>query len=613
MVFQRFICLLIISLAIISSSVAQRPTAQAPTEQANAPSSPEQQKAQQELERKALVLLDEVLSDAKVFRNTENRVIIKIAAADLLWPRNEARARTLFKEAANNLSELVSASDESAVADIPFLDNPVELRRALVQALARHDPQWARDLLRSTRPATTATVGRGRASGADSELQLEQSLASQIAANDPKQALEMAEQTLSKGVSYELLNTVSLLMKKDREAAARLAGKIVTKLQTENLSTNDIAFHTSLNLLRLATKSALFTQTKTDATDAPTILSQQELRDLTELIVAAVLSNSEKTYAALSLKPLLPEIEKYAPARIPQLRQKIADVERATGGRRGIDSSLREVMQSGTVEALLEAAPKAPREMRDYLYQRAATKALEQGDADRARTIINDNISDPAMRKYITAEIERQQMMQAASEGKMDQTRQMLARLRTNEERVVVLTQLALAAMAKNEKKIALALLDEARSMVSNRARNFAQLGAQFQVARGYARLDAARSLAMLEPVVEQLNELIAAGALLGGFFSEQFVKDDEIQLASMNSFLPMFTGQYAADLNAVAREDFDRTKMVADRFQRIEVRTLARLLIIQSILSPPTPANVIPPGTFMLGSEPMVIMDERP
>lgn len=613
MIFQRFIYLLIISLAIISSTVAQRPTSQAPTEQVNAPgSSPEQQKAQQELERKALILLDEVINDAKVFRNPENRVIVRVAAADLLWPRNESRARTLFKDAANSLSEITTASDDSAVADIPFMDNPVELRRALVQALARHDPQWARELLRSTRPATlTTTVTRGR--GADSELQLEQSLASQIAANDPKQALEMAEQTLSKGVSYELLNTVSLLMKKDREAAARLAGKIVTKLQTENLSTNDVAFHSALNLLRLATGSPLFNQNRTDATEAPTILTQQELRDLTELIVASVLSNSENSYAALSLKPLLTEIEKYAPARMPQLRRKVAELERSTDGRAGINSGLREVMQNGTVEALLEAAPKAPREIRDYLYQRAATKALEQGDADRARLIINDNISDPAMRKYITAEIERQYMMKAASEGKMEQTRQMLARLRTNEERVMVLTQLAMAASAKNEKKVALALLDEARSMVSNRARNFAQLGAQLQVARGYARLDAARSLAILEPIVEQLNELIAAGALLGGFFSEQFVKDDEIQLASMNSFLPMFTGQYAADLNAVAREDFDRTKMVADRFQRIEIRTLARLLIIQSILSPPMPANVSPAGTFVLGSEPIVIMDETP
>jgi hypothetical protein len=201
-------------------------------------------------------------------------------------------------------------------------------------------------------------------------------------------------------------------------------------------------------------------------------------------------------------------------------------------------------------------------------------------------------------------------MMRAANEGKMDQTRQMLARLRTNEERVMVLTQLALAASAKGEKKIALALLDEARSMVSNRARNFMQLGAQLQVARAYARLDAARGLAVLEPLIDQLNELIAAGALLGGFFSEQFVRDDEIQLSTVNDFIRMFANQYSADLNALASEDFERTKSVADHFQRGEVRTLAHLLIVQSILSP-VPQAAGAPGVGVLSGRPIVIDDE--
>lgn len=617
MILQRFSAALILSLAIASSIFAQRPTAQAPTEPLNATASPEQQKAQQELERKALLLLDEVINDAKVFRNPENRLVIKIAAADLLWPRNEARARTLFKEAATNLNEVTASTDDSDVQEIPFMNTPAELRRSLVQALARHDPQWARDVLRSTRPATTQTA-RGRSGRGDTELQLEQSLTAQIAATDPKQALELAEQTLSKGMTYELLNTVSLLMKKDREAAARLASKIVTKLQTENLSTNDMLMQTAISFLRLVSRPTENSRSKTDAgatAVAPSspLLTQQELRDLSELIVSGALNSSENSYAVLSLQPLLPEIEKYAPTRLPQLRRKIEGAQKRAGHYGGIGTGLQEIMQSGTVEAMLEEAPKAPEEMRSFVYHRAAMKALEEGHADRAREIVNENITEPSMRKYLTQEIERRQMMQAAAEGKMDQTRQMLARLRTNEERVMVLTQLALAAAAKGEKKIALALLDEARSMVSLRARNFMQLGAQLQVARAYARLDAARGLSTLEPLIDQLNELISAGALLGGFFSEQLVRDDEIQLGPMNSFITTFGSQYAADLNALASADFERTKAVADHFQRDEVRTLARLLIIQSILSPRPQLDGIPGGVGILSSAPIVVMDDEP
>jgi hypothetical protein len=197
----------------------------------------------------------------------------------------------------------------------------------------------------------------------------------------------------------------------------------------------------------------------------------------------------------------------------------------------------------------------------------------------------------------------------------MEQTRQMLSRLRTNEERVRALTELATAASAKGDKKAALALLDEARSMVGNRAKNITQLSAQLQLARVYARLDPSRSLLILEPIIDQLNELIGAGALLGGFFSEQFVKDDEIQLSAMNNFLSGFAGQFTGELKNLASADFDRTKAAADRFQRNEIRLMARLLIVQSILAaanPQGPAGFIPADAgVMLGASPAIILRE--
>jgi hypothetical protein len=610
MVIRRLTFILILLLAAALCVPAQRSKVPAPTEQMNAPLTPEQQEAKKELERKALLLLDEVINDAKVFKNAENRLIIRVLAADLLWPRNEARARALFKEAANSFSEIMSTSDESDTPEIPFLNTTAELRRSLIQTLALHDPQMARELLRSTRPTAPAAMVRGRAVGADEELQLEQSVASQIAANDPKQALEMAEQTLSKGLSYELVTTVSLLLRKDREAAARLASKIVTKLQTENLQTSEMAMQLATALLHMTAEPA---QTKPGA-DATPILNLQELRALTEMVSAGALNSSGNSYSVLSLQTLLPQIEKYAPARVPQLRRKISEAQKTVGGGGGMGADFQEVLQHGTVDAMLDAAPKAPEFTRNFIYQRAAQKALEDGDAERARTIVNDNIADPSMRKYMTSEIERQQMMHAAAEGKMDQTRQMLARLRNNEERVVALTQLALAASLKGEKKTALALLDEARSMISNRARNFAQLGAQLQVARAYAKLDSARSFVILEPVVDQLNELIAAGALLGGFFTEQFVKDDEIQVGVMNSLVEMSVGQYSSDLYALARDDFERTKALTDRFQRDEIRTRARLMVIKSILSPQTSRpRIVPGGIGILGAGPAVVIDDAP
>jgi hypothetical protein len=170
----------------------------------------------------------------------------------------------------------------------------------------------------------------------------------------------------------------------------------------------------------------------------------------------------------------------------------------------------------------------------------------------------------------------------------------MLATLRTNEERVMMLAHLATGTAAKGEKKIALQLLEEARGMLPSRAKNFTQLGAQLAVARGFAPLDAARSLAILEPVVDQLNELLAAAVVLGSFITEELIRDDEIMMEPLTMISNELFVNYLGDVNALASADFERTKALADRFLRDEIRISARLLLAQSILAPkPLPVMI--------------------
>jgi hypothetical protein len=225
--------------------------------------------------------------------------------------------------------------------------------------------------------------------------------------------------------------------------------------------------------------------------------------------------------------------------------------------------------------------------MRDMLYQRAAGKLIEEGDLEHARQVISEQVKDPDQRKLMLNQVDEAAAVKAAEQGKVEQTRKMLATLRTNEERMMVLAQLATGAAAKGEKKIALQLLDEARGMMSGRAKNFKQLGAQLAVARAYASIDASRSLAMLEPVVDQLNELLAAAVVLGGFITDEIVKDDEVMIGPLLMISGEFLANYLEDVNTLARADFERTRALADRFQRDEVRIIARMLIAQSILAP--------------------------
>jgi hypothetical protein len=420
----------------------------------------------------------------------------------------------------------------------------------------------------------------------------------QTAATDPKLALEIAEENLSGGLTYELPQFLNTLREKDPDAAAKLAGEVVMKIRAENLETSDIARQVAMSLLREATASPEGEGAGAKAVATP-LLDVQALRELTEMLAVEALRPSSTAGPELInyLLEMMPAVEKYAPARAAQLKKKTAQ-QAATGEKGAAEEAATDIsnwdtskfgtlLEKGSTDELLAEAAKAPAGVREMLYQHAAMKLVEQGNTDGARQLINERVKDPELRKQLLAQLEEALVIKAAEQGKIEQTRKMLATLRTNEERVMALAQLASGAAAKGEKKVALQLLEEARGMMAGRAKNFTQLGAQLSVARAYATIDASRSLAILEPIVDQLNELLAAAIVLGGFMAEEIVNDDEIMMGPLSMITGELVTRYLGDVRALARADFDRTRALADRFQRDEIRLSARLLIAQSILSP--------------------------
>ena len=132
---------------LISTSIAFGQTA------AVAPKvSPESEKSPQEIEKKALLLLERTIGDADSLRLPENRVYVFASSAALLWTRDEKRTRQLFRRAANELSALFGASEENA-DELPehfwILQNS---RNQFLNLVASRDVELALELLRQTRP-----------------------------------------------------------------------------------------------------------------------------------------------------------------------------------------------------------------------------------------------------------------------------------------------------------------------------------------------------------------------------------------------------------------------------------------------------------------------------
>lgn len=163
------------------------------------------------------------------------------------------------------------------------------------------------------------------------------------------------------------------------------------------------------------------------------------------------------------------------------------------------------------------------------------------------------------------------------------------ARPRTSAERASGLIGRAAESEGKGERREALELLGEARGLLGVRARDSAELGAQLLLAQAYAPLNPQASLEILGQLVEQLNNLADAAVAVDGFLTEdRLSREGELLLQPLSESFRGMLEDEGTGLSLLARVEFDKTVIIVDRLQRPEVRILARLFVVRSVLSPP-------------------------
>ncbi|HEV2802633.1 MAG TPA: hypothetical protein VGW12_19330 [Pyrinomonadaceae bacterium] len=590
MKYTRTLTALLLASTLLTSTVhaQEPPPAPAPTPA----KTNEQTAAEAELQEKALALLEEVAGEISSLKLIENRVRLNAAAAEILWTRDEARARELFNAAASDLSSVTAGVEPDDPEYYNLTNATLHLRQRLLGIIAERDPKFALEFLRATRqpppPAQPGTNFRQP----DQDLMLEAQLAQQVAARDPQQALRIAEEVLSRGLSSNLLPLLDQLSARDPEGASRLVAGIVRRLRTANFTTDyeaaNIASHvlTTTRAPETVSSNQANAVVRSNNNNARRVqLDEATRRDLVNLLVGAAVGGdargSQNIGGLLStLRQLMPEVERYAPAQAAGVRRRLEGYERRV---EGSPREYRQLLETGTTDALVEAAAKATPEMRHHLYRSAAWKALNDGNPERARQIISNNIEGKHQREQMLKELEQQMFWRAATEGKLEQAQALLARIKSADERVGMLLQLSRLTAAKGNKKAATALLDEAWNLVGGRARGQSQFFVQLQMAESYAHLAPTRGFEIVEANVMHLNELVAAALLLEGFGQEAFAQDelkgqDSTQWGSL-------AFQCNEALAALASADFERARAAADRFQRLELRLPARLAIARGIL----------------------------
>jgi hypothetical protein len=551
-----------------------------------------------EIKKKALELLLSVARETQQFNQAENRIQTRTIVADALWEHDEREARAIIQDALGELQNLVADINPPEGLEMNRTEKSKHyseryklayLRKDLVLTLAAHDSQAALDALATLKPQKLEEYDPLEAS------ELELLVTAAIVKKAPDKSYAVAREQLdANGVNYQFLELLKNLQKKDSSLAAALGRDLLAKIKglkirvpsaagnsTPTNPQTEIDFSQVSSVLSTASEMNRAAVRDKSKKMLP-VLSAAEMKELVEIIANAFLT--ERSPAAYAISQPMPEISRYAPPLAQRIRLKLG----AEGSRQ-----LDKVIESNafyndakekSAEELAKIADVSAPDVRDSRYSSAAFKALEENEPEKAQAIAA-RIKDRKSYGYLFEQIEIAVPLAKARRGDRQEVRKMLFTLKTNQERITTLIELAAALAAKGENETAKELLDEAQQMMPAVLRKQTELEAAVKIAAVYSVAAPEQAFTIVENGIGQMNQYINSGIKLNEFYGAGAGEADELLFNSINKQVLIHIPNSVDLMKNLGRADFERAVNLADKFERPEIRQFVRLRIAQALL----------------------------
>ena len=522
---------------------------------------------------KGIALLADIETMIPQIKSPHARLKLQLQAAQLLWDIDQKRASTLFDDTTVSMKEYIASIHPD---DLHLFQHTIgQLRLEIVQALAPRDPNAALSFLQST--SQTASSSFEKRDFFTHESALELTVADQIMRNNPKRALQLARQTLQRGYSLNLVNTLSELRRQDSQLGAELANEITAKLIDEKLLSNTDAAYLAASMVRHLSSFNVIRES-TNGTSPPPFLPEDRVKDLIQKVFDEAMAYSKPVRPSHhasndavwnmfnALKSIAPRLDTLIPGGNAAVEKKLAELS-DYGSRYGATLTRR------VEELSLETIAKMPVEVREQQYMQLAYNESNKGDLARARQIVTEHVTNPSQRHQAFSQIDQQELNQAMHKGNAEQLLRILSGIRNSRERAQQLSQITNYIGPGLKRGAALNLLEQARGLVgpSVEAQNQEEMQALLEIARAFSRYDVKRSFEIIDPLIEQFNGLSVAARTLDGF-GQDYYEEEDLDLQNSNPVAIVAT-QISSVLGTTAVVNFDRTKATADRINAPEAR----------------------------------------
>jgi len=553
--------------------------------------------AEKAADRKEAVasLTDLILTDAAGLVLGENRSYVNARVGALLCKSDPKTAASMFQTSINELVSAQSTAEAESRSRSSRLAFEIRIsqsiRTGILTTIAGCDAGFALDSLFRTRSTSIqralAQAGDPTAKISDTtgygqqfvrnELGLEQKLTALAAAQDPALAVKMLQDSIKRGISGETLGLLKKLFEKDPASANSLAADVLDRLQSSTFS-NGPGGSDELAL----TFNILNDYTRDKKPGAKTIKFEDlQIRSLAQKLINFAIIPDQR-FPRQRFSAVITLAEKFLPASVAALKK----VQKAAQGGtpRGVmDPDVRQVIDSRSTPAqMLNDAKRFPADSRGPIYQSAAGKIALEGDLEGARGLLNANFSGYAL-ESAEAQVNSAYAAYLSRQGRFADAERFIDEF-PEATRRTSLIGLATAAFRKDREEyrsFAVGVLRKVRTIMPDRPANAGELSQFMQLASAYSAIEPDEAFAIVEPLVQQLNELADATAVVQAYQNTLSVRSGEFEIAAGGSYGFAFD---AAVLRALAKADLEKTNKLIDTFARREIRIAFRLQLAENL-----------------------------
>ena len=536
------------------------------------------------LEKDAVVFLRETLVDVSNMRSLENRISFSAELASLMWFHDQKEAKAMYAGTISDFKQLLIQLD--AELNLPELPNDdsgpsflfgggrspaqrklriaMAVRQQIAMSLAEHEPDLAYNFFYDT--AAIISNPQFLVETEQSDRYFEFQLMKQIAETNAAKAAQFASDSLKKGIDYNHIELLKTIYAKDADKGVEFGAAILNRIKSDKESVKGLYIYSSL--LNYGVEN-LQASRKTGGKKA--IYSQSDLRDLADRFAQIILDDKGDEGTGMGY---VEQIEKFAPGRGAQIRAKYKS-------RLGNNTGNAVSFGYGAANTASNVANVRAIRVED---SGVASNSNTANDAFEQRQIAEKEMMADIMKlgKSLPKE-ERQKIVEKA--------RKIIIATPGKDKKITALSLLAAQVAKAGDKELANEIMVDAERLINPQPKNYRDFLFTWMVASGYAEANPDKAFPMLENTILRANETITAFVKVAEFIdvNEEMIADGEVQVGmfggQMMRGITKDLGIATSTLMSLAKADFAKTKSLTNNFDRVELRVLAKMLVLRAVL----------------------------